>query len=98
MRRHLGFHRKSRRNRHKDVARRCVEKEGRRAILLSGECDLELDDGKTVHLTQGAVVVQRGTMHAWVNNGTQPCAIAFVLIDATPAQAGGQILRTHYPR
>ena len=39
------------------------------AILLSGECDLELDDGKTVHLTQGDVVVQRGTMHAWVNNG-----------------------------
>src|SRR6476659_122549 len=23
------------------------------AILLSGECDLELDDGKTVHLKQG---------------------------------------------
>jgi len=22
---------------------------------------------------------------------------AFVLIDANPAQAGGQILRTHYP-
>ena len=67
------------------------------AILLSGECDLELDDGKTVHLTQGDVVVQRGTMHAWVNNGTQPCVFAFVLIDAKPAEAGGQSLRTHYP-
>ena len=67
------------------------------AILLSGECDLELDDGKTVHLKQGDIVVQRGTMHAWVNNGTQPCVVAFVLIDANPAQAGGQILRTHYP-
>src|SRR6267154_2578161 len=52
------------------------------AILLSGECDLEMDDGATVHLTQGDVVVQRGTMHAWVNNGTQPCVFAFVLIDA----------------
>jgi hypothetical protein len=30
------------------------------AILLSGECDLELDDGKTVHLTQGDVVVRVG--------------------------------------
>jgi quercetin dioxygenase-like cupin family protein len=67
------------------------------AILLSGECDLELDDGKTVHLTQGDVVVQRGTMHAWVNNGTEPCVFAFVLIDAEPAEAGGQNLRTHYP-
>jgi quercetin dioxygenase-like cupin family protein len=67
------------------------------AILLSGECDLALDDSKTVHLTQGDVVVQRGTMHAWVNTGTQPCVFAFVLIDAKPAEAGGKSLRTHYP-
>jgi quercetin dioxygenase-like cupin family protein len=67
------------------------------AILLSGECDLELDDGKTVHLTQGDVVVQRGTMHAWVNSGSQPCVFAFVLIDAKPAEAGGHSLLTHYP-
>ena len=67
------------------------------AILLSGECDLELDDGAMVHLTQGDVVVQRGTMHAWVNNGTRPCVFAFVLIDADPAEVGGQSLRTHYP-
>ena len=67
------------------------------AILLSGECDLELDDGKTLHLTQGDVVVQRGTMHAWVNTGTQPCVFAFVLIDAKPTEAGGRSLRTHYP-
>jgi quercetin dioxygenase-like cupin family protein len=67
------------------------------AILLSGECDLELDNGKMVHLAQGDVVVQRGTMHAWVNNGTQPCVFAFVLIDAKPAEFGGQTLLTHYP-
>ena len=67
------------------------------AILLSGECDLELDDGKTVHLSQGDVVVQRGTMHAWVNNGTEPCVFAFVLIDADPVEAGGRKLTTHYP-
>jgi quercetin dioxygenase-like cupin family protein len=67
------------------------------AILLSGECDLELDDGKTVSLKAGDVVVQRGTMHAWVNNGTAPCVFAFVLIDAAPATVGGESLRTHYP-
>ena len=66
-------------------------------IVLSGECELELDDGKMVHVKQGDIIVQRGTMHAWVNNGTQPCAIAFVLIDARPADFGGQSLRTHYP-
>ena len=67
------------------------------AILLSGECDLELDDGKIVHMTAGDIVVQRGTMHAWVNNGSEPCVFAFVLIDADPVEAGGQSLTTHYP-
>jgi quercetin dioxygenase-like cupin family protein len=67
------------------------------AILLSGECDLELDDGVTVRMKAGDVAVQRGTMHAWVNNGKEPCVLAFVLIDAKPAEAGGQKLVTDYP-
>jgi quercetin dioxygenase-like cupin family protein len=67
------------------------------AILLSGACDLELDDGKVLHLTAGDVVVQRGTMHAWVNHGPGPCVFAFILIDAEPAPEGGMPLRTHYP-
>ena len=28
------------------------------------------------------VVVQRGTNHAWVNRGTKPCRVAFILVDA----------------
>ena len=67
------------------------------AILLKGVCDLELDDGKTVHLKPGDIVVQRGTIHAWVNNGSEPCTFAFILIDADPAEAGGKRLTTHYP-
>ena len=67
------------------------------AILLSGECDLELDDGRTVHLTQGDIVVQRGTMHAWVNTGPAPSVFAFILIDADPVEIAGQSLTTHYP-
>ena len=67
------------------------------AILLSGECDLELDDGKMVHLKQGDIVVQRGTMHAWVPTGPEPCVFAFILIDADPVEAGGQKLTTDYP-
>ena len=67
------------------------------AILLSGECDMELDSGEVAHLKAGDIVVQRGTMHAWVNNSNAPCVFAFVLIDAEPAEAGGTALRTHYP-
>jgi quercetin dioxygenase-like cupin family protein len=67
------------------------------AILLSGACDLDLDDGKVLHLTAGDVVVQRGTMHAWVNHGPAPAVFAFILIDAQPATEGGTPLKTHYP-
>src|SRR5208282_4501126 len=66
------------------------------AILLSGECDLEFDSGEVVHMKQGDILVQRGTMHAWVNNGSVPAVFAFVLIDAAAAEIGGETLRTHY--
>ena len=56
------------------------------AVVVSGEIDLWLDDEKDdVHLKAGDVAIQRGTNHAWVNNGAEPCRIAFVLIDAKPA-------------
>jgi quercetin dioxygenase-like cupin family protein len=67
------------------------------ALLLSGECDLEFDSGEVVHMKPGDIVVQRGTMHAWVNNGTAAAVFAFILIDADPAKVGGQELRTHFP-
>jgi len=67
------------------------------ALLLSGECDLELDSGEVVHMKPGDIVVQRGTMHAWVNNGTAPAVFAFILIDAAPAKIAGEQLRTHFP-
>ena len=34
----------------------------------------------------------RGTVHCWVNRGKVPCVMAFVLVDAKPAQAGGKTL------
>jgi quercetin dioxygenase-like cupin family protein len=66
-------------------------------IVLSGECDLELDDGLTTRVSTGDVIVQRGTMHAWVNNSSAPCVIAFVLIDALPAVVGDENLTAVYP-
>ena len=50
-------------------------------LILSGEIDMLLDDSE-VHLKSGDVLIQRGTNHAWVNRGTAPCQVAFILIDA----------------
>jgi quercetin dioxygenase-like cupin family protein len=54
------------------------------AVVMSGSMEMELDD-QTVRLNAGDVLVQRGTIHNWVNNGTGRCVIAFVLIGARPA-------------
>jgi len=62
------------------------------AVVISGEIDMELDAGKSVHLKAGDVLVQRGTIHNWVNKGTAPCVIAFVLVAAKPVTAGGKVL------
>ena len=50
------------------------------AVVLSGQIDMELDDGEVVNLRAGDVLVQRGTVHNWTNSGTEPCIIAFVLM------------------
>ena len=64
------------------------------ASVLSGEIDMELD-GEVVHLRAGDVLVQRGTIHNWINKGSVPCVIAFVLVTAKPVTAGGQVLHAH---
>jgi quercetin dioxygenase-like cupin family protein len=62
------------------------------AVVMSGEVEMELDDAK-VHLKAGDVLVQRGTIHNWVNRGSEPCVIAFVLIAAKPVTVGGKVLQ-----
>ena len=64
------------------------------AVVISGEIDMELDVG-SVHLKAGDVVVQRGTIHNWVNKGKEPCIIAFSLIASEPVTAGGKPLPAH---
>ena len=63
------------------------------AVVMSGEIDMELDDGVSVHLKAGDVLVQRGTIHNWKNRGTEPCLIAFILISAKSVEAGGNTLQ-----
>jgi quercetin dioxygenase-like cupin family protein len=61
------------------------------AIIMTGEIDMEMD-GTMIHLKAGDVLVQRGTIHNWINNGTEPCVIAFALLAAKSVEAGGKVL------
>ncbi|HEY5305851.1 MAG TPA: cupin domain-containing protein [Pseudolabrys sp.] len=61
------------------------------AVVMSGEIDMELDVG-SVRLKAGDVLVQRGTIHNWVNKGKEPCVIAFTLVSSKPVAAGGKAL------
>jgi mannose-6-phosphate isomerase-like protein (cupin superfamily) len=49
-------------------------------IVLSGEIVLLMDEGETT-VGPGEIVVQRGTNHGWMNRTSEPCRVAFVLID-----------------
>jgi mannose-6-phosphate isomerase-like protein (cupin superfamily) len=60
-------------------------------VVISGEIDMDLD-GTIVHLKAGDVLVQRGTIHNWINKGTEPCVIAFTLVSAKSVTAGGKTL------
>jgi mannose-6-phosphate isomerase-like protein (cupin superfamily) len=63
------------------------------AVVISGEIDMLLDNTE-VHLKAGDVLVQQGTIHAWVNRGADTCRVAFVLIDAEePSQLRGDVSR-----
>jgi uncharacterized cupin superfamily protein len=49
-------------------------------LVLKGRITLVLDT-QEVELEAGDTVVQRGTNHAWSNRSSEPCTIAFTLID-----------------
>ena len=49
-------------------------------ILLKGDVTLILDE-EEVDIKPHDVVVQRGTNHAWVNNGSEPALLIAVLVD-----------------
>jgi quercetin dioxygenase-like cupin family protein len=61
------------------------------AVVMAGEIDMAVDGGE-VHLRQGDVLVQRGTVHNWINRGDRPCVIAFVLTAAAPVRIGSRVL------
>ena len=62
-------------------------------IILSGQVELELDNQVVKTLGQGAVIIQRGTIHKWRNpSSTNICRIVFVLTEAKPYISNGQPL------
>lgn len=68
-------------------------------IVLSGEVELELDDGKVEICRASDVIVQRGTIHLWRNpSESQICRIIFVLIEAhEPYRHNGKPLKERQP-
>ena len=61
-------------------------------IVLSGQVELELDDGGKTVIGPGEVCIQRGTMHLWRTVGDAPCRIVFVLTEAAPYYHNGTAL------
>jgi uncharacterized cupin superfamily protein len=66
-------------------------------IVLSGEIDLELEEGQVVHLKARDVVVLRGCTHTWINRGDKPAVTAFILIDAAPVEVAEGMLKPIFP-
>ena len=62
------------------------------AVVISGAIEMELNDKVVVKLKAGDVLVQRGTIHNWINRGSEACIVAFVLISAKPVTASGKPL------
>ncbi len=66
-------------------------------IVLKGEIELELEDGRKTTVREGGVVIQRGTNHLWRNTCREACRIVFVLIEASGYVHDGQPLPEHKP-
>lgn len=66
-------------------------------IVLQGEIELELEDGRKKTILEGGIVVQRGTNHLWRNTTDKVCRIAFILIEAPAYLHDGQPLPEDKP-
>lgn len=59
-------------------------------VMLSGQVTLELDSG-AVTLSPGDFVVNRGVMHGWRNDGSEPAVLAAMTVPSRPVGAGRTI-------
>jgi quercetin dioxygenase-like cupin family protein len=65
-------------------------------ILVEGEIVSVLEDGTQIKMQRGDVWVQRGTMHAWRNEGEGWARMAFVLLDSEEVVVGGEVLEPRF--
>lgn len=66
-------------------------------IVLEGEVELELEDGRKKTVGKHGVIIQRGTNHLWRNTTDKPCRIAFILVEAPPYKHNGVPLDEYKP-
>jgi len=66
-------------------------------IVLEGEIELELEDGRKKSIGKHGVIVQRGTNHLWRNTTDKPCRMAFILIEAPAYRHDGVALEEYKP-
>jgi len=59
--------------------------------VLKGSIKVELDE-QTVELHEGDVLIQRGTVHNWINDGTEDCIMFYAMTGAKPVQVAGRTL------
>jgi hypothetical protein len=55
-------------------------------FIVSGQVELELDDGMKKTLRTGDCVIQNGTRHRWHNTGTETCRTVFTVVGARKAK------------
>jgi len=65
-------------------------------IVTKGTITLILDDGERVKLSAGDVIVQRGTIHEWVNEGDEWTRVFFVMIPSEKVKIGDKELDTEF--
>ncbi len=53
------------------------------AVVLKGEIYALMDEGET-KMTEGDVLIQRGTSHAWSNRSDKPCSVLVAMIPSRP--------------
>jgi quercetin dioxygenase-like cupin family protein len=66
-------------------------------IVLKGEIELELEDGRKKSIGENGVIIQRGTNHLWRNTTNDVCRIAFILVEAPPYLHNGAPLSEQKP-
>ena len=59
-------------------------------VILSGQIVLEMETGEVV-LGPGDMIVQRGTLHAWRNDGPEPVRMISINLPSIPVGGGATI-------